>query len=134
MDKREATNVVSMLRNQRGMTLIEIMVVIAILGILATAVGIGVVSYLKRSKVGIAQAHVEEVSNALTAYLATEGEYPNSLDDLTSGRNPLLKEKNLKDPWKQELVYQLGGGDGDYELCSKGPDRKQGTDDDVCKD
>lgn len=120
--------------NTRGMTLIEIMVVIAILGVLATAVGFGVVNYLKKGKSEAAKLHLDKVSEALTAYYATEGEWPNSLDDVTSGNNALLKPKNLKDPWKSEVLYRYPGSNSDreYDLCSKGADKKEGSEDDIC--
>ena len=118
--------------NQRGMTLIEIMVVIAIIGILSTAIGFGVVNWLKGSKESVVQMTLSKVSQALDAHDTMESDYPNSLDDLTSGKNPLLKEKDLKDPWKSELVYRFPGNDGEYDLCSKGADKRENTDDDVC--
>ena len=118
--------------NQRGMTLIEIMVVIAIIGILSTAIGFGVVNWLKGSKESVANMTLNKVSQALDAFYTMESEYPNSLEDLTSGKNPLLKEKDLKDPWKSELVYRYPGNDGEFDLCSKGEDKRENTDDDIC--
>jgi general secretion pathway protein G len=115
------------------MTLIEIMVVIAILGVLATAIGFGVVNYLKKGKEEAARLHLGQIAEALTAYYATEGEYPSNIDDLTQGKSPLLNAKNLKDPWKQEVVYRQGGdGGAGFELCSKGPDKREGSEDDIC--
>ncbi len=121
--------------SQRGMTLIEIMVVIAILGILATALGVAVTGYLKRSKIKTAQLQLNQIANAVTAYYADEGDYPSSLDELTKGAAPYLKEKNLKDPWKTEIIYRYPAqrGNGDFDLCSAGPDKKDGTEDDICR-
>ena len=122
------------LMNQRGMTLIEIMVVIAIIGILSTAIGFGVVNYLKESKSSVAELSLSKVAQALDAYYTLESEYPNSLDDLTSGKNPLLKAKDMKDPWKSDLVYRYPGNEGEFDLCSKGPDKRENTDDDICRE
>ncbi len=120
--------------NQRGMTLIEIMVVIAIIGILSTAIGFGVVNYLKESKSSVAELSLSKVAQALDAYYTLESEYPNSLDDLTAGKNPLLKSKDMKDPWKSDLVYRYPGNEGEFDLCSKGPDKRENTDDDICRE
>lgn len=120
--------------DQRGMTLIEIMVVIAIIGILSTAIGFGVTNWLAQSKDAVAKMTLDKVSQGLDAFYTFESEYPNSLEDLTTGKNPLLKDKDLKDPWKSELIYRYPGNDGEYDLCSKGNDKRENTDDDICKD
>jgi general secretion pathway protein G len=124
------------LTSQRGMTLIEIMVVIAIIGILASAIGFGVVNWLKESKTQTASIQLSTVAQALDGFYATKGDYPSSLGDLTNGKRPLLKEKNLKDPWNKDLVYNFPAtkGDGDFDLCSKGPDKRAGTEDDICRE
>ena len=132
MKKLERTS--KLLVNQRGMTLIEIMVVIAIIGILSTAIGFGVVNWMKQSKESVAQMTLDKVAQGLDAFYTLESEYPNSLEDLTTGKNPLLKEKDMKDPWKSELVYRYPGNEGEYDLCSKGEDKRENTDDDICKE
>jgi type II secretion system (T2SS) protein G len=65
---------------------------------------------------------------------SVEEDYPDSLSALCEGRNPLLKEKQMKDPWRQDIIYNYPASktDGTYDLCSKGQDRKEGTEDDVC--
>ena len=121
----------------RGMTLIEIMVVIAIIGILAGAISFGVFNYLKKAKVDACKAQLRKIANVLVIY-AAEDDFPSSLSVLTesdSGSAP-LKDKDLKDPWKQEISYSYPSQspNQEFDLCSGGPDKSEGTDDDVCYD
>jgi len=122
-------------RTMRGMTLLEIMVVIAIIGIMATSIGVGVVGYLGKAKVDSCKAQIRNLSQALDIASA-ESDYPTSLSALTEGANAPLKPKQLKDPWQQEFIYNYPSqnGEAQYDLCSKGPDRREGTEDDICND
>lgn len=117
----------------RGMTLLEIMVVIAIIGIVATAIGVGVVGYLNKAKVDACKAQIRNISQALDIF-AADSDYPTSLSVLADGPGAPLKEKQLKDPWGQPFTYTYPSakGSGAYDLCSKGPDRREGTEDDIC--
>ncbi|HNU68992.1 MAG TPA: type II secretion system protein GspG [Myxococcota bacterium] len=117
----------------RGMTLIEIMVVIAIIGIVMTAVGVGVVPQLNKARIKAAAAQLNTIENALTTY-SLDADTPNSLEELTKGGGALLKAKQLKDPWGTLFTYAYPSSDSDreYDLCSNGPDKRAGTDDDIC--
>lgn len=121
---------------QRGMTLIEIMVVIAIIGIVAGAVGFGVTRYLSDAKVDAAKAQLANIATHITSYYARNGEWPDSLDVLTQkdkGKKALLKESQLQDPWKTAIKYEAPSGDSEeFKLCSAGPDKRDGGDDDIC--
>ncbi|MEZ4269120.1 MAG: type II secretion system protein GspG [Myxococcota bacterium] len=118
--------------SQRGMTLIEIMVVIAIIGILSTAIGVGVVNFMQKAKVDSAKAQLRTVANGIDLY-AAENDFPTDLRDVLEQK--LLQEKQLKDPWKQDLIYSYPASrnsDNQYDLCSKGPDKVEGSEDDIC--
>ena len=117
----------------RGMTLIEIMVVIAIIGIVATAVGVGVVGQLNKARIKAAATQLSSIENAITMY-SLDNEMPNNLDALTQGAGAPLKKKQLKDPWGTQFSYTYPSQDQnrDYDLCSNGPDKRAGTDDDIC--
>lgn len=117
----------------RGFTLLEIMVVIAIIGMLATAVSVSVMSYMKKAKVKTCKIQLNTVSQALNQYYLDQNDYPSSLDDMAKGSDAILRENQLKDPWGQNFEYNSSSnGDSDFTLCSKGPDKREGSDDDIC--
>lgn len=117
----------------RGMTLIEIMVVIAIIGIVATAVGVGVVGQLNKARIKAAAAQLSSIENALTMY-SLDAEMPNNLEALAQGVGAPLKKKQLKDPWGVafSFTYPSQDNEREYDLCSNGPDKRAGSDDDIC--
>jgi general secretion pathway protein G len=117
----------------RGMTLIEILVVIAIIGIVATVVAVGVVGYLRDAKIETTKTLVDNVAKAVASYAVThKGNLPSDLELLV--KKQYVKKNQLKDPWDNELEYR-GDSDGDidsFTLCSAGPDGSSGTEDDIC--
>ena len=120
--------------NVRGMTLLEIMVVIAIIGILSSAIGVSVVTYMEKAKVDATKAQMRQIANAVELY-AVENDWPTDLREILDAK--MIKEKQLTDPWKQDLIYSYPasrGTENRYDLCSKGPDKVEGNDDDVCND
>jgi general secretion pathway protein G len=124
----------------RGMTLLEIMIVIAILGLIASVVVVGVMNSFDRARINATRLKVGQVLQALDMYRANEGDYPSQADGLRVVANPpnggpsYFKDKNVpKDEWGQEFLYFFPGrnGGGAPEVISKGPDRNEGTDDDI---
>ena len=127
-------NGINSISNVRGMTLLEIMVVIAIIGILSSAIGVSVVTYMEKAKVDATKAQLRQVANAVELY-AVENDWPTDLREVLDAK--MIKEKQLSDPWKQDLIYSYPasrGNDNRYDLCSKGADKVEGNDDDVCND
>jgi general secretion pathway protein G len=134
MNPKAKTAHKAMSRAQLGMTLIEIMVVIAIIGIVSGAIGYGVTRYFGQAKIDACKAQINNISNHLEMFLYEHDDYPSSLTDLTKkepGRGKaILKKSQLKDPWKKKLNYSTQS-DG-FKLCSSGPDKKNGGKDDIC--
>ena len=133
-DRLKTTAGRALTRGQQGMTLIEIMVVIAIIGIVAGAVGYGVTRYFGQAKIDAAKAQIDNIANHLEMYLYEHDEYPAKIEVLTKkekGRGKaILKKSQLKDPWKKKLKYSRQ--DDGFTLCTSGPDKRDGGRDDYC--
>jgi general secretion pathway protein G len=113
-------------RNARGMTLIEIMVVLVILGLIASAIGINVFNQLKEAQLKTAKQDLMSLSNSgVDLYHVETGQWPDSLTQLV----PKYIKELHKDPWGSEYAY-VRTGEG-YDLYSYGPDRAQGGGDDI---
>jgi general secretion pathway protein G len=126
---------------QRGMTLIELMVVVTVLALMATAVSISVVKVLSHSKISKAKSDIASLNTALDFYYNIEGDFPSQGEGLNAlvtpgpdGKRYLKRAEVVKDPWKQDYQYRYPGTHNadSYDVCSKGPDKAEGTQDDVC--
>jgi general secretion pathway protein G len=121
----------SRLSDHRGMTLLEIMIVLAILGGLIAILAGQVTGRLKAAKVKEARIQIGEVGKALDMFYTDCGFYPETLDGLLEkpgecnnwGPDPYLK-KMPRDPWGSEFVYEVDSGN--YLLISYGADRREG--------
>ncbi|PTL80433.1 type II secretion system major pseudopilin GspG [Vitiosangium sp. GDMCC 1.1324] len=111
-------------RRRRGMTLIEIMVVITILGLIMAAVGVAVIPKLDEAKQDTARLDIANIHNALKLYYTKKGKYP----DTGTGLRALVETQNLEkipqDPWGHEYVYMNEGGKP--VIISYGADGTQG--------
>ena len=111
-------------RRRRGMTLIEIMVVITILGLIMAAVGVAVIPKLDEAKQDTARLDMANINQALKLYYTKKGKYP----DTGTGLKALVDTNNLEkvpqDPWGHEYVYMLEAGKP--VIMSYGADGTQG--------
>ena len=97
-------------RRARGMTLIEIIVVITILSLLMAAVGVAVIPQLEQAKVDRAKMDIQNIQNALKTYYAKKGNYPDTGVGLKALVDAQILEKMPVDPWDHEYVYLNEGG------------------------
>ncbi len=135
MDKTKTTIIKGAAR--RGMTLIEILVVVAILGMLATAVTVTVLDQFEDAKGERARMDIAAITQGLSAYYIKMGKYPSTGDGLSSLVNPpkgspLLGEVP-RDPWDNEYNYAYPGTRNakGFDIWSSGKDGQSGSDDDV---
>ncbi|HEX4381412.1 MAG TPA: type II secretion system protein GspG [Myxococcales bacterium] len=109
----------------RGMTLIEIMVVLVILGLIAGAIGYNVFGQLREAQNKAAKLDLKAISNGVDLYHVETGQWPDSLTQLV----PKFVREIHKDPWGGEYSY-VRSGEG-YNVYSFGPDKAQGGGDDI---
>ena len=96
------------LRNSRGMTLMEILIVLAIIGTLMAVLLPTIASRLDKSKIGQTKIAMGQVINAINLYYTDCGKYPTSMDGLIKadpecsnwGPEPYMK-KPPKDAWNR---------------------------------
>src|SRR5919109_308736 len=92
-------------RRQRGMTLIEILVVITILGLIAAAVAVNVVGQLREAKIKQARTDLHTLENCLDLYKIDKGRYPSTEEGLKAVVAAGKCKPSLKDPWQNDYVY-----------------------------
>ena len=128
-------------RNNSAFTLVELMVVVVIIGVLATVVTVSVTDYLVKGKQGAAQAEIAQIGNALQLFYLEFDRYPDNDEGLAA-----LKEKSpthpngilqgdLLDPWGHQYIYVHPGIHGAFDLCSYGANGQEGgtgADVDLC--
>ena len=95
---------------RRGMTLIEIIVVITILALLTAAVSVAVIPQLDAAKVDRAYLGIANIQNALKTYYAKKGNYPETGTGLKALVDAQILDKMPQDPWDSDYVYMLEGG------------------------
>ena len=118
-------------RARRGLTLIELVIVIAILGLLATFVGGQVFGTFSDSQAEMSKLTMSRMESALTIYATkNRGKYPSSLED---AKKYMPDGKVPKDSWDNEFGYKSPASSCSkaYEITSMGEDGKQGGDDDI---
>ncbi len=142
--KKKVTNLInaignfSDLRNARGFSLIELLIVMIILGLLASLVGPRMFGKLGMAKQKTAKTQIEMLMTALDSYRLDVGKYPASQDGLEALVNgaadkwdgPYLpKGKEVpKDPWENDYIYQNPGEHGEVDIISLGADGQSGGD------
>lgn len=118
-----------------GFTMMELLIVIVILGLLASLVAPKFFNKLGTAERGVAATQMSAFETALDTYRLDIGQYPQSLEELRKSDHPrwdgpyLPKDVPL-DPWGNPYVYKIPGENGEpYALMSFGADGKQGGED-----
>jgi general secretion pathway protein G len=123
-------------RRGKGFTLIEILIVVIIIGLLASLVGPRLFSKVSGAKQKSAKAQIELFGTALDAFRLDVGRYPTTEEGLKALREkptgmegwqgPYLPKEIPSDPWGKPYVYKCPGEHGEYDLLSFGLDGVEG--------
>lgn len=130
--------------DNRGFSLIEIMVVIVIMGILVSVVAVNIMGRPDEARQLKAKMDIQTLETALKLYRLDNGRYPTTEQGLQALVEPpsvgqlaqnwrkggyLEKGKVPKDPWGNEYIYFSPGIHGDFDIKSYGDDEEQGGED-----
>lgn len=121
---------------QRGMSLIEIIIVIVLIGAVLTFVGSRVLGGADRAKANLAKSQVQTLAGKIESYQMDTGGLPGTLEALVTQPGdaggwlgPYAKPAELKDPWGNDVQYRAPGADGrDFDLVILGKDGQAGGD------
>jgi len=124
------------MRKNTGFTMMELLIVIVILGLLASLVAPKMFSKQSSSMRKIAKAQMQMFETSLDTYRLDMGDYPNSMEELRKSDKPnwdgpYLPKAIPLDPWGNSYVYKSPGNDGEpYYLASYGKDGQEGGEED----
>jgi general secretion pathway protein G len=121
----------------RGMTLIEILVVLTLIGIVMGIVGGNYLGQGEKAKQKAAKIEIEQIGQTLDLFRLEVGRYPTTQEGLQAlitaptgvpnWNGPYWKKNTLpRDPWTNEYKYASPGQHGAYDLWSYGADGKEG--------
>ena len=124
-------------RAESGFTLLELLVVLAIMGMLAAIIAPQVIKYLGTSRTQTAKVQIQNVMSALELFRLDVGRYPTQQEGLEglvvapstapNLNGPYLKKDSaLKDPWGTPYVYQNPGQHGEVDVYTLGQDKAPG--------
>ena len=116
-----------------GFTLVELLLVITILGILATVVMVNLKGHSERARIEATRTSITAIGTAVDTFDATKSRLPESLDELTvesADAAALLEKQTLNDAWGTPFQYKKVSK-FKYEIRSAGPDAQMGTEDDL---
>lgn len=124
-------------QRMRGMTLIEILVVLTLIGIIMGIVGGNFIGRGEKAKADAAKVEMGQIAQALDLYKLEVGRYPTTQEGLqaliqapagvTNWNGPYWKKTSVpKDPWGNDYKYSSPGSSAPFEIVSLGADGKEG--------
>jgi general secretion pathway protein G len=123
-----SSHMVAAARSSRGMTLIEILVVLAIIGLIMGGVAIVAFNAFDDSKTKAAAKDIATLAQSVEMYRLQKNKCPKSAQDLKAAG---IIQKITKDPWGADYVIKCPGEHGPVDISSPGKDGEIGGEDDI---
>ena len=114
------------------MTLVEIMVVIAIIGVLMTVVAVNVLGFLDEANASATGIQIKKIEDVLMTHAASHrGKFPTTSEGLDAVKKKFPNNEVPVDAWGNSFQYFSPGTHGDhaYEIISLGKDGREGGED-----
>lgn len=120
------------LRNEKGMSLIEILIVLGIIAAAMAAILNTVFSSGDKAKIKQAEAEIGKLSGFVKLLKQDTGKYPTTDQGIEALVEAGYMEEVPVDPWKNAYTYESPGSHGKkFEICSEGPDEEK-EEDNIC--
>ena len=122
-------------RNRQAFTIVEILVVVVIIGVLATLIVPRFFRHIDEAKQSVAKNNIAILGTAVDIFKYDYDRWPVNLDELVNRpadidqakwNPPSIKDKDLLDPWGKQFLYTQPGEHGAFDLYSFGKDGQQG--------
>lgn len=119
-------------RRISGLSLIEMMIVIVLIGSILALITSRVMGGQDRANVRLTETQLTTLAGKVDQYRMDVGRLPDSLEQLvtspgeTSWLGPYAKPEELRDPWGNPIEYRRPGQSGPFELVSLGADGQSG--------
>jgi general secretion pathway protein G len=116
---------------QAGFTLLEIMIVLAIIAMIAGGVGVALFNKFKKAQIQTTKMRVKAVREAVTQYMIETPSCPKGMDEMLSGK--YIDKDKMKDAWGSNISLKCPGTNDTEgaDVSSPGPDKQDGTADDI---
>lgn len=135
-------------RGARGFTLIEVLIVIAILLAIGGLVVVNLIPQKEKADIDLQKIQIADIDKAMKMFKLNMNRWPTEDEGLAAltdksviqdegeqsqWRGPYLETPVLQDHWKHDLIYRNPSerGEGLYDIVSMGPDGEEGTADDI---
>lgn len=126
--------------DEKGMTIIEILIVIALIGTLMTIIMTNILDKSDDAKKDLARVAMTQLENGLRLYRLHNNRYPSTEEGLQAlvtapggaknWRGPYTEADKLNDPWDTPFTYESSGAKV-FKITSAGPDTQMGNEDDI---
>jgi general secretion pathway protein G len=121
------------LRSEKGLTLVEIIVVLIILSVVMVFFGNKILGAGDQAKADLTKLMMKELQQGIEQFRLRYNQLPGSLEALTGcndvtgpGCTPVTKSDSLKDAWGNQFIYSLDNGGRAYRIKTLGADGREG--------